>query len=565
MKSAVDANREPNLMSKILPVASASRPEPVERATTTANPYRFWLNDDDDGNALNDEQEISGGTAKDYESRGDFGIASKRDLEDFARLWLSVQGLTAALKSGDLQLGFKWTDGYTGTPKINLYLHYEADGGTKYLTDSPTAAGQTTYPWSATLVSTTNKNVVAPGDVFVLKKGAFDNLTEEQPTAHFLFEGAGEGKGRLQIVLLDKNGSPLGEGPGVWMDLASVKSMYQGPGTTFRQPADETPQGIVFVHGWNMSPEGSRNFAETMFKRLWHLGFKGRFVSLRWNTNYSDAFDHVPVIGAAVEGYLADYNGSERVAWQSGAALKAAVDGLPAGYSRNLVAHSMGNIVAGSALLAGLTVNNYVLLQAAVPASSYDDRELLKQAERPSPHTYAGFRPDFWEADVSPDDDPVPETRALSYRGRLSASVGNLVSFYLPDDHATTYAWEFNNDQTKPMNGYGYTRGAPVVLGSQRAIWRQIGTGPSAVQDSLTDPFVAMPFVCRSWSKAAGADSRTAGVIQGSLDLSLETFSLPGSTGGFRDEHSAQFDRSIQVLKPFYDELLNRFDIDPTP
>lgn len=117
---------------------------------------------------------------------------------------------------------------------------------------------------------------------------------------------------------------------------------------------------------------------------------------------------------------------------------------------------------------------------------------------------------------------------------------------------------EFNNDQTKPVGGYGYTRGAPVVLGSQRAIWRHIGTGLSAFQDSLTDPFVAMPFVCRSWSKVVGADSRTAGVIQSS-------FNLNSSPLFFDTEHSAQFNRSIQVLRPFYDELLRRLGMEPTP
>ena len=47
----------------------------------------------------------------------------------------------------------------------------------------------------------------------------------------------------------------------------------------------ETKQYIVFVHGWNMSYEGSQNFAETMFKRLWQRGYKGRFgtcAGRRW-------------------------------------------------------------------------------------------------------------------------------------------------------------------------------------------------------------------------------------------------------------------------------------------
>ncbi|MBP9911844.1 MAG: hypothetical protein KBF26_00415 [Opitutaceae bacterium] len=533
--------------------------------TTSAEaPFRFWVNDDDDAITGSSDSDRIPRQSQDWT---DHRIECERDLEDFARLQIYTQGLNEAFKNGDLHLGLKWTN-TTGTPAIQIFRNRETDGGTGYLnTANNPNLPQQLVQWAVVDARTESQGPIAGqrtiegSGVFILPSSLFANLTDAQPKTHLLFEGCKPGKGQLKLVILKKEGAnytEIGEGPGVWLDLKSIKSMYEGPGTTFEQPAGETSQGIVFVHGWNMSPEGSVNFAETMFKRLWHRGFKGRFVSLRWNTNYSDAFDNVPLIGEAVEGYLADYNGSERVAWQSGAIVKAAVDGLPSGYSRNIVAHSMGNIIAGSALLAGVTFDNYVLMQAAVPASCYDERALLQQAERPSPETYAGFRPTFWEAGVSPDDDPVPETRALSYRGRLSASVGNLVSFYLPDDHATTYAWEFNNDQTKPVGGYGYTRGAPVVLGSQRAIWRQIGTGLSAFQDSLTDPFVAMPFVCRSWSKVVGADSRTAGVIQSS-------FNLNSSPLFFDTEHSAQFNRSIQVLRPFYDELLRRLGMEPTP
>jgi pimeloyl-ACP methyl ester carboxylesterase len=391
-------------------------------------------------------------------------------------------------------------------------------------------------------------------------------LSTSQPYGNLLFEGCAAGKGQLVITLHKADGTVIGEGPGVWFDLKNIKSMYQGPGTTFQQPAGETPQAIVFVHGWNMSPDGSQNFAETAFKRLWHRGFKGRFVYFRWDTGYSDAFDSVPEVGDLLEAYFADYNGSERVAWQSGAALKTVVDGLPASYTRNIMAHSMGNIVAGSALLSGVTFDNYVLMQAAVPAACYDESEAMKQA--PSQRDYplpfiqylgGSVTVTFWDNDT-PDDDPIAETRALAYRGRLSGNRGNLINFFLPNDAATVDAWELNNDFAKPAANYGYTRGAPPVLGGQQALWRQVGT----FQVSLTDPFEAMPLACRSWSKTIGAESRTAGSIQGSVNLGDPAYSLPNETEGFGTEHSAQFNRDIQVLKPFYDAVLRGFNIEPT-
>ncbi|MBK9990931.1 MAG: hypothetical protein IPP19_09415 [Verrucomicrobia bacterium] len=536
--------------------------------TAADKPFRFWVNDDDDGGTTLIPPVIGIGAGTTFINETDavpvqqadytrHKIVSKRNLEDCGRLWINLSGLQGMITDPNttFQIGLKWADGYTGTPAINIYPSAEGTGSDSYLRDDAAAQAQITGVFNTAVTDKNNKNTVDTTGTFIIKSDYWTGLTAANPNKCLLFEGAGIGKGQLVIVILDASGNQIGEGPGVWLDLKRIKSMYEGLGTAFDKPADETPQGIVFVHGWNMSPEGSTSFAETMFKRLWHRGFKGRLVSIRWNTNYSDAFDNVPLVGEAIEGYLADYNGSERVAWQSGAIVKAAVDGLPAGYSQNIIAHSMGNIVAGSALLSGVTFDNYVLMQAAVPASCYDDRVILKQAERLSPDSYAGFHPTFWEADASPDDDTVAETRAMSYRGRLSSTTGNLVSFYLTNDHATTYAWEFNNDQTKPIPNYGYTRGAPATLGAQRALWRQIGM---AYKDSLTDPLIAMPFVCRSWSKVVGAESRTAGSIKSS-------FNLNSSPSFFDTEHSAQFNRSIQVLKPFYDELLRRLQITPNP
>ena len=43
------------------------------------------------------------------------------------------------------------------------------------------------------------------------------------------------------------------------------------------------------------------------------------------------------------------------------------------------MAHSMGNIVVGSALREKAVINNYALMNAAIPAECYDDRSDLRQ------------------------------------------------------------------------------------------------------------------------------------------------------------------------------------------
>ena len=76
---------------------------------------------------------------------------------------------------------------------------------------------------------------------------------------------------------------------------------------------------------------------------------------------------------------LFTFNNSEYRAGKSGESLKQFVTQLPRGYTRNVVAHSMGNFVAGEALRNGMSVLNYVMLNAAVPALCYDDNPNLRQ------------------------------------------------------------------------------------------------------------------------------------------------------------------------------------------
>jgi pimeloyl-ACP methyl ester carboxylesterase len=270
-----------------------------------------------------------------------------------------------------------------------------------------------------------------------------------------LFEGIAEGKGQL-VLTFWKGSTPIGEGCGCWLDIKNIKKMYQRIDSATAHPWENVPfepepnepnkDVVVFVHGWRMSPVSSGNFAESMYKRLWHRGFKGRFAAFHWDTWWYDAAGWVPFIGGGIDAYLAYYNDSERIAWQSAAALKTFVNSLPF-ENKNLVAHSMGNIVTGEALRQGMEVDNYALLHGAVPAASYDGGQHVKQTQQYNHLTFT-----MWDNET-PDDDPDSATRAVAYRGRLENVSGNLINFFLPQDYATSFAWEVNNEQTKPPDG----------------------------------------------------------------------------------------------------------------
>jgi pimeloyl-ACP methyl ester carboxylesterase len=553
---AVDANR----YGVIKFAGNYNKPEvagkPFDKTEET-KPFRFWCNEDDDSG----EKDNPGSSTQDY---ADFIIQGKRDLEDFSRLHLYLGGLHEAVVSGNIKVGLKWKNA-TGDPSIRIYKAVETDGGSKYLTDDGVAGQQASGSYKNCIVGEGTKQRIGSTG-FILPASFWTGLTAENPTKHLLFEGCSEGKGQLVFTFHKADGTEIGEGPGVWMDLKKIKKMYiRSAGNQYAgDPEGVTDDTIVFVHGWRMSPEGRSEYAESFYKRLWHRGFKGRMAAYQWETHWNaDNHFWAQYIGP-IDAYLSRYNDSEHVAWQSAAGLKTFVNNL-SGSRKHVAAHSMGNIVTGEAIRLGMNVQNYALMQAAVPSACFDAHERVKQTSQ-----YSHFLFTMWDKQT-PDDDPDPATRALAYRGRFSNLSVNLVSFYLTPDYATFMPWEVNNDQTKPEGGslasnYRYLRNNP----SGQKLYKYTSVFPSLelFDYNLTNAYEAMSYACSTWGKSVGAQNIAQGSLNPANNVNLgdAQFALPGETDpGFGDEHSGQFNARIQQLKAFYNELLRQFIITPNP
>jgi NedA-like, galactose-binding domain len=523
--------------------------------TSPSTPMRFWVNNDNDGTGVGQDTDAKTVTP-DYT----YGtIRSQRGLEDFARLWIS--GLPAL--SADYTVTLTCSS-LAGSPALNLYAA-ESAGGTLYLTDTTTAQSLVGHSKIATISSTSG---------YTFPSGFFDGSNK-----YFIFEGAGIGQGQFTLAIYH-GGIVIAESQ-VWLDLRDVKAMYQRAGATpydgkfsppysqagspyyinnifnesvlgylpddkipFKQALDETPQCLVFVHGWNMDLNEYTCFSETMYKRLYWQGYRGRFCAFRWATLTA----------------LNSYNTSEFRAWKYGVSLKAYVESLKAGlpgYSMSVAAHSMGNVVMGSALSRGLTVDNYVLMQAAVPAGCYDSSTAVNSYQM------------FLDAESS---HPTPDlATAQGYRGFLANVSGNLVNFFNPLDFALAtgnlgtlthipflwwqgVSWENNEVNFKPDHFnlktlyYNYVPTAPT--GQQG----QLLDSYYGLLHYVTDPHEMMSLIARPRSKAVGALQGVAGPIrQDEVDM----HALFGFAGN-RDEHSAQFNWTIQRLggpDGFYDHL----------
>ena len=454
----------------------------------------IWLNDDNDRNKVYTYSDqlpgfiqapaslIPGALAVQEQEQDDLAVSGpsdqnwnnsvidcERDLEDFARLWISTAGLNDSFKNGQLSLGLKWTDVSSGNPAIRLFKHAEADGGTKYLTDPATAHQQIdqTGPAYGLALGT---GLVEGSTPFVLPQSLFANLSDSAPKTYLLFEGCKAGKGQLKLVILKPKGDgtydTIGEGPGVWMELKEPHEFVErwscGDGdrsdvqSVVRENAnsaspawgtpttDEEKDYILYVHGYNMKEFEKQRWIETTFKRLYWLGFKGRVGGFTWPCSQS----------------APPFDESEEKSWQSATQLMNLLSSLKtAGYRVHVMAHSQGNVVTAEALrqwkAAGNTaalVSTYVASQAAIAAHCYASNVLLI--------------PDF-EDSLSDDHTPnvylsYPATSApYLATTAMQGAAGRYANFYNISDYALTGnspthpGWEIDQ-RWKPNQGFTY-------------------------------------------------------------------------------------------------------------
>ncbi len=241
------------------------------------------------------------------------------------------------------------------------------------------------------------------------------------------------------------------------------------------------------------------------------------------------------------------------------------------GQKVNIMAHSMGNIVVGSALGFGSTINNYALMNAAIPAECYDDSSDLRQNPTTKTLTSSeliavnlGSTYAAWQQPSVSDDSNLSVSRR-GYRGRLKNVSGNLTNFYLPSDFATEEAWEFNNSTQKPwldsinkiLSGsyVYYCYSANGIISKKMRVFIAAGEFIDeqhiALIEDVTDSDEVMAYVDSSKTKAIGTEARAGGKISRRINMSDED-----ENGiNFDRVHSAQFIWSIQKTWKFWANL----------
>jgi hypothetical protein len=517
--------------------------------TSQARPFQWWIND------VSDQMTFTGDPGHEVE---DFGfspdykspfIVSRRDLENYARLWICGVPVLPTGQGYTVTLGMS---AVSGNPAINLVDAVETNGGTLYLSDTDVAGVELQRDYGLLRMK---YPTIAPTNTFTLPANLFTNAGNK----YFLFEGAGIGEGQLTLTI--SQGSNVLAQTSMWLDLHDVKDFYEqayATNVTSGKPPsslvsqfsviktasvapDETKQVIVFVHGINNTVSSYESTSRTIFKRLRQSGYRGRFASFRWPCAYLPWNTANPF----------QYNLGEFYAFKSATALKNYLSYLRnrpdlAGYAIDLYAHSQGNVVASEAVLQGAPFDNYILAQGAFPAHCYD--------------TNAPFLQKLLDAEtnsVNAVQTPFYPVNG-GYHGYCSTIHGNLLDFYNTNDFAlatgTTLGlqtnWEEDQRAQKPEAFLG---GPSYVYDPATFITKGYYTFGSSY--TVTDLQEIKALVARSRSKAVGAQGGLHGAISGSVDL-FGTFGF----GLTRSEHSAQFDRPIQTSKSYWDEVVRTFN-----
>lgn len=344
-------------------------------------PQRHWINDDqDETDCEGDDIDVPGNNSSRANWQID-GINGQRDLVDYFAVNLAISevvrllppagGYRYSLRQADRAMNFA----FTSLRPSEASLHHERPGLRRFRGASGEATMDVLKAWVHRLSDTGEM----PIDEAWLAR------TEQVGHGLILVEGARETKQPLQVVVR-KGGTetlvlslPLEIAPVESMyrsvDLTGVCRDYGGQPVTPPQKARPTnasnPRGLpdaelgdgwtVFLHGYNVNAQRARGWQAEVFKRLYAMGSRTRFVGVTW---YGDT-------GVRVAGTSLDYHSAVFNALQTGDQLRNALGFLdPA--KTTVIAHSLGNMVACQAIQhGGLTPRRYLMLNAAVPTEAF--------------------------------------------------------------------------------------------------------------------------------------------------------------------------------------------------
>jgi len=473
---------------------------------TEQKPWRWWINDDDDegdvfsGLEYDDEPEqIYSGQSVTPDMNHE-GVDGRRDLLDFAPLWLDIRKLVDVLPPDSYTYKFRQEEAAINVVFTDLV---KSDAGKFLNQDYTTNFGSdfTNPPQSANTVQVTSAGSEIP-------TAFLNKIKTDENKGIILVEGAAKSTKPL-VLAVYKGSDKIAEFffqiniDGVekmyrWVNLRGVAGQSEIRGTDTSEPTnypDKNTNGkmFVFVHGYNVSEHQSRGWCAEAFKRLYQTGSKAMFTGVSWHGDSSQIPGWVPVVG----GNSLDYWENVTHAFQTSQALAPIVNNLP-GSSKTIAAHSLGNMVVSNAIKEhSMAVAHYFLFDAAV-AIEASAQSALNIAEMREP-TWQSYDQRLWASNWYQRFESSDGRNKLTWRDRFGSIAGAYNFFSSGEDVL--------NNATGTVPGIGAERAWALQemikgtghLGALASLDSNGGWGFNSNWDNIIgmDPNTGMPITVR--------------------------------------------------------------------
>lgn len=537
LELAVDVNGDGEI---IMPHNSEGGRLPLD-VTSEERPFVFWTNYDQDDLDFFESWPI---VRKDVATET---VDSPRDLEDFTRLHLKLSRSWAEIGNRPgVELTFE-IHSESERPEIQMVRSADPEGTRRYLLDPEFAAAQRAPPFGTRAV------LLESDEPWTISLDSFPEwkLAGDGTLMPLLFEGISEGDGYLTVTLRE-NGRVLAESDPLYLEIRHIKSFfrrvgvewpegYKNPpqynreppvpdlhwelepmGHPFEKPWYEEDDVIIWIHGWvnhqkDFYEKSVTVSTETIFKRFWHQGFRGRFDFFHW-----------PTIKGKLAGGL---NASEYRGYKCAPVLMDYMSTIAPEKRIHLTAHSLGNVMMMEAIKLGADIEQAIFQVAAVPVEAFDERDSLKLPTMQHINT-----PEFAEE--------------MGYEGYLAGTDARIYVLYNPRD-VTFFGWNIIQKDAKPFRSltrrYVYRPDRP----EGERIRLKYGLFFSR---PVTDPHEAMAFVARARTHALGAESRTQGVVHETFDMDRKPFEHGKG-------HILMWSDDPQNQLPYYNLLLDLMNL----
>lgn len=438
---------------------------------TNEKPWRFWINDDDDSGETGGTDisvEYDGSAEPDFWGNSVDGI---RDLIDFFPLHLDLKSALVVMPETEFQYFLKHKSqtstlgSAVSAPSFSVLWYPEAvlDGD----------------PTGATGAGSYFKNLDKAADIARRPTQSIPKSGLRIPDEILL--GAKDGKGvvlfearcatdnPIQIEIRKNDGTVIGN-VDFPVKISPVKDMLRYkfvmpgaadlgspdiPGDPLNWPdADRNSKHFVFVHGYNVNDSQSKGWASEIFKRMFWSGSNARFSAFAW-------YGYESQVGSLTVNYQVNLDH----AFGTANSFKQFLDLLEG--EKTVAAHSMGNILVGSAMHDwDARPVNYLMLDSAAAKECYDTREADDAAQdarmvHPAWKDYPKqVRASEWHRLIPPIAWPSSDWRGkITWKGRFENVIENggqtqVYNFYSSGEEVLNNP-ETNNPLLDSSNPFG--------------------------------------------------------------------------------------------------------------